>query len=78
MRAKRELKEQIVSSLNPNNGKYITCIRRLLGLIGLRERQGGGKEQLESRRKKRRRRRAPWRSQGIPENLQGQTFRTSH
>lgn len=71
MRAKREFKQQIVNSINSNNEKYITCIRRLKGVDWSEGAAGGRKEQLKSRRRKRRRRRAWPRSQMIPLNLQG-------
>lgn len=71
MRAKREFKQQIVNSINSNNEKYITCIRRLKGVDWSEGPEGGRKEQLKSRRRKRRRRRALLRSQVIPLNLQG-------
>lgn len=50
MRAKREFKQQIVNSINPNNEKYITCIRRLKGVDWSEGAAGGRKEQLKSRK----------------------------
>lgn len=71
LRAKREFKEQIVNSINPNNKKYIKWIRRLKGVDWSEGAAGGRKEQLKSWRRKRRRKRALWRNQVIPSNLQG-------
>jgi len=71
LRAKREFKEQIVNSVNPNNEKCITCIRRLKGVDWSEGAAGGRKEQLKSRRRKRRRWRALLRSQVIPLNPRG-------
>lgn len=71
MRAKREFKQQIVNSINPNNEKYIMCIRRLKRVDWSEGAAGGRKEPLKSRRRKRRQRRALLRSQVIPLNLQG-------
>lgn len=58
MRARREFKQQIVNSINPNNEKYITCIRGPKGVDWSEEAVGGRKEQLKRRRRKRRQRRA--------------------
>lgn len=47
MRARREFKQQIVNSINPNNEKYITCIRGPKGVDWSEEAVGGRKEQLK-------------------------------
>lgn len=54
MKARREFKQQIVSSLNPNNQKDITCIRKQKEVDWSEGAAGGRNEQLKSRRRKRR------------------------
>lgn len=71
LRAEREFKQQIVNSINPNNEKYITCIRGPRGVDWSEGAAGGRKEQLKSWGRKRRQRRALLSSQVIPLNPEG-------